>query len=307
MAGRLRHRLEYGAVLALLALARLAPPRAARRLGEALGRLAYRMGVRRRVVEANVSLALGAERDAAGRTAIVRGAYESFGGDLLEFAALAVRPIDATRAVVEFRHLERVEAAREAGRGVVVLTAHMGAFEVGSRAGQLMGLPFVVVMKKLHNPYVDRALARLRGAGGATLLGVTRGGRERVAGRRVLELLRGNAVVGILNDQDVGDTGMLVDFFGQPTWTGVGPVRYAARAGAPLLTGFIHREGGRHVVAFEGPIPLAADDEPSVAGALAEYHRRLEAAVRAHPEQYFWFHRRWNSQPALRERLYGPR
>lgn len=302
----LRHGLEYAGVLVLLGLARLVPPRTARRLGEALGRAVYRLGFRRRVVEANVELALGAERDAEARAAIVRGAYGSFGGDLLEFAALAVRPIAATRAVVEFRHLDRVESARAAGRGVVVLTGHMGAFEIGSRAGELMELPFVVVMKKLRNPYVDRALARLRGAGGATLLGVTRGGRERVAGRRVLELLRENAVVGILNDQDVGETGVLVDFFGQPTWTGVGPVRYAARAGAPLLTGFIHRERDRHVVVFEAPIPLAADDEASVVGALAEYHRRLEAAVRANPEQYFWFHKRWNSQPALRERLYGP-
>lgn len=301
----LRYRVECGAVLALLALLRAVPPRAARRIGRWLGRLVFRLGWRRRVVEANVALAFGGERDAAEQAAIVRGAYESFGGDLLEFAALAVRPIEVTRCVVEFRHLERLAAARGAGRGVVVLTGHMGAFELGSRAGEITGLPFVVVMKRLRNPYVERALERLRGAGGATLVGVTRGGKERVAGRRILEHLEANAVVGILNDQDVGDSGVLVEFFGQPTWTGTGPVRFAARAGAPLLTGFIHREGTRHVMAVDPPIPLAGDDEASVAAALAEYTRRLEAAVRAHPEQYFWFHKRWNSTPALRERLYG--
>ncbi len=305
MAARLRHLIEYAAVVGVLGVLRLVPLRGARRLGAALGRLAFRLRLRRRVVEANVALALGRERSPAEQAAIVRGAYEAFGAGLLEFAALAVRPIEATRAVVEFRCLDRLEAAREAGRGVVALTGHMGAFELGSRAGELTGLPFVVVMKKLHNPYVDRALARLRGAGGATLLGVTRGGKERIAGRRVLEGLRENAIVAILNDQDVGDSGMLVDFFGQPTWTGVGPVRYAARAGAPLLTGFIHHEGDRHVMAIDPPIPLAGDDDASVAAALAEYHRRLEAAVRAHPEQYFWFHKRWNSTPALRERLYA--
>ncbi len=307
MARALRHRLEYAGVLALLGVLRLVPPRAARRLGEAIGRLAFRLRLRRQVVEANVALAFGAERSPAEQAAIVRGAYESFGGNLLEFVALAVRPLGVTRAVVEFRHLERLESARAAGRGVIVLTGHMGAFELGSRVGELTGLPFVVVMKKLRNPYVDRAFARLRGAGGAALLGVTRGGKERVAGRRVLERLRENAVVGILNDQDVGDGGMLMEFFGQPTWTGVGPVRYAARAGAALLTGFIHHEDGRHVVAIDPPITLAGDDDASVAAALAEYTRRLEAAVRAHPEQYFWIHRRWKSQPALRERLYGRR
>ncbi|HEY8368315.1 MAG TPA: hypothetical protein VIM86_03280 [Thermodesulfobacteriota bacterium] len=306
MAVALRHRLEHAAVVVLLALLRFVPPATARRIGEWLGRLAFRLGLRRRIVEANVALAFGAERTPAELAAIVRGAYESFGGNVLEFAALAVRPIEATRAVVEFRHLERLEAARAAGRGVVVLTGHLGAFELGSRVGELTGLPFVVVMKKLSNPYVERALARLRGAGGASLLGVTRGGKERVAGRRVLAHLRENAVVGILNDQDVGDGGLLGEFFGQPTWTGSGPVRFAARAGAALLTGFIHREGGRHIMTVDPPIPVAGDDEASVAAAVAEYNRRLEAAVRAHPEQYFWFHKRWKST-ALRERLYASR
>lgn len=301
----LRHRVEYGGYLVLVALARLLPTRAARPLGAALGRLVYGLGFRRRVVLANLSLALGGERSPADLAVIARRAYEEFGANLFQFAALAVRPLEATRRLVEFRHLERLAEARRAGRGVVVLTAHFGAFELGSRAGALLDFPFVVVMKALANPYIDRAMARMRGGEGATVLGVTRGGKERVAGRRVLALLKQNAVVGVLNDQDVGDGGLEVDFFGQPTWTGVGPVRFAARAGAALLTGFIHREGERHVVEVEPPIPLAGDDDASVAAALREYHRRLEAAARARPEHYLWFHKRWNSQPALRARLYG--
>jgi KDO2-lipid IV(A) lauroyltransferase len=304
MAGGLRHRVEYAGYLAVAGFAGLLRPRTARRVGAALGRFGHRLGLRRRVVEAQVALALP-DRGEAERAAIVRRAYEEFCANLLEFASLAARPLAATREVVEFRHLERLAQARRRGRGVVVLTGHLGAFELGSRAGALLDLPFVAVMKQLRNPYVDRALARLRGGGGATVLGVARGGKERVAGRRVLELLRENAIIGLLNDQDVGSAGIEVPFFGQPTWTGAGPVRFAARAGAALLTGLIYREDGRHVIEVGPPIPLAGDDDASVAAALAEYNRRLEAAIRAHPEQYFWFHKRWNSQPRLRERLYA--
>lgn len=304
---RPRHLAEYAGFRVVLALARRLPPRAARRLGAALGRAAYRLGLRRRVVEANLAFALGAERGPAERAAIARGVLEHFAGNALEFLSLATRPLEATRQVVELRHAERLLAAHAAGRGVVLLTGHLGAFELGSRIGALLGLPFAVVMKGLANPYVDRALARLRGSAGATVLEVTRGGRERVAGRRVLALLRASVVVGILNDQDVGGDGLLVDFFGHPSATGAGPVRFAARAGARLLSGFIYRESGRHVMDVGPEIPLAGTDDAAVAAALAEYSRRLEAAVRAHPEQYFWLHRRWKSQPALRERLYAAR
>jgi KDO2-lipid IV(A) lauroyltransferase len=303
----LRHLAEYAGFGLLLAFARLLPPRAARGLGVALGRLAYRLGVRRRVVEANLAFALGGERDETERAAIAKGVFEHFGGSALEFLSLAARPLEATRRVVEWRHPERLVAACAAGRGVVLLTGHLGAFEIGSRGGALLGIPFAVVMKGLANPYVNRALARLRGGAGATVIEVTRGGRERVAGRRVLALLRANVVVGILNDQDVGSDGVLVDFFGHPSATGAGPVRFAARTGAPLLSGLTYRENGRHVMEIGPEIPLAGRDDASVAAALAEYNRRLEAAVRAHPEQYFWLHKRWKSQPALRERLYAAR
>lgn len=306
-AGRPRHLAEYAGFCLLLALARLLPPAAARRLGVWLGRLAHRLGLRRRTVEANLAYALGAAGDTRARAALVRSVFEHFGGASLEFLSLALRPLEATRCVVELRHVERLHAARAAGRGVVLLTGHLGAFELGSRAGALLGIPFAVVMKGLANPYIDRALARLRGSAGATVLEVTRGGRERVAGRRVLALLRANTVVGILNDQDVGADGLVVDFFGRPTATGAGPIRFAARTGAPLLTGFIYRENGRHVIECGPEIPLAGADDAAVAEALAEYNLRLEAAIRRHPEQYFWFHKRWKSQPALRERLYAAR
>ncbi|HWP35684.1 MAG TPA: lysophospholipid acyltransferase family protein, partial [Thermodesulfobacteriota bacterium] len=257
--------------------------------------------------EGNLAYALGAERRPEELAAIAQGVYEHFGGGLLEFVSLSARPLETIRRAVELRHVERLAAAVAAGRGAVLLSAHLGAFEVGSFLGALVGVPYAVVMKRLANPYIHRAVVRLRARLGATVLTVTRAGRERTAGREVLALLRRGGVVGVLNDQDVGGDGVVVDFFGRLTATGVGPVRFAARAGAALLPTLVYREGERHVIEFLPEIPVGGTDEASVAAAVFEYSRRLEAAVRERPEQYFWFHKRWKSQPALRERLYATR
>lgn len=290
-----RHRLEYGLLLAAKGIARALPHLAARRLGEALGGAAAVLDRHhRRVAEENLAAAFPAWRsDEVARAA--RACYRHFGGAL--FDALSVARFDRGELCrrVESSGWEHLEAAAAGGRGVLVMGAHLGSWEVVALAIGALRAPLASVGRAADNPFVDRELQRLRTRFDNVSLD------KHGAVRRMLRTLAQGGQVGLLIDQRVRPAdGIAVPFFGRPAWTSPLLARLALRTGAPIVPAFgDHRPGGRYRVWFEPPIAASGAESDA---AVAELTRRclaeVEAAVRRAPAQWLWLHERWKGAPA---------
>lgn len=284
------HALETLLVRALAGGVRTLPWERSLALGERLGDLAHGLRLRRRVAEDNLVHALP-ERSAAERAAILRAHYRELGRVVVEYARLAeLARAPRGRVVAEVRGLEHLEAAR--GRGAILLTGHFGNFELlGATLGQMH--PVDEIVRPLSNPGVEAILARERAHAGLTSISADRGIR------RVFESLRAGRWVAMVGDQDARRHGVFVPFLNRPASTALGPARIALATGAPIIMGFVTREpGGRLLLDVEPPLEIQDPAAADAALRLTALHTaRLEARVRAHPEMWFWLHRRWKTKP----------
>ena len=289
----MRDRIEDAGVAAAATLASRLSPRAAERVGRALGRAAHALGVRRAVARANVARALTDLPPAAVHD-LVRRHYEHLGISVLEFMGLRALNREALAARTDLQGTDQVAAALAAGRGAIVAAGHFGNWEIGGAGCAAHGLPVTFVVQPLRNPRVDARLDALRR--GAGIVTVSRG----MALRRVRAALAANHLVFIMCDQDARRHGLFVPFFGIPASTPRGAAQMALRFRAPMLTAFSERmPDGRMRVAFGAALeaPAEVTEETAVEVMLRGFNARLEAAVRAAPEQYWWAHRRWKTPP----------
>lgn len=293
---RLRHRLEYAAFRSVLAGSDLLSDERAAAAGAALGRLGYPLGLRRDIVEGNLRIAFpraGAEW--IERTA--RASYEHLGRETMMMLRLATMTREAliarTRTINE-------DAARQAiarGRGVVVVAGHLGNWEIGAAMMAARGYAVDVIAKRSANPlFYDKVLSARERLG----VGVIDFQR---ATRQALGALRAGRAVAFAADQHAGRSGLWVPFFGRLASTYRGPALMALRTGAAMFLSIPLRQAdGTYEITLE-PIPIerTGDMDRDVLRLTETYTRRLEEAVRAHPEQYVWQHRRWRDPPAGRE------
>jgi KDO2-lipid IV(A) lauroyltransferase len=282
----------YGVRVAAVA-ARLLPRRWALAFGRAIGRGAYALGLRRQVYAANLARAFGTDLDAPARAQIARRAYAHLGQSGIEFLRLPRCGADWLRAHVEFADVGHLEAARARGCGVIIASGHLGGWEVGGAALAARGFPVTFVVQRLRNRRVDALVNGIRRAAGIEV--IERG----MALRGVHAALAANRAVFMMCDQDARQRGVFVPFFGHLASTPKGAAQLAIRTGAAFVPAFIVRGEGDTFAGRFTPavIPPAGDEAAAVAALLGEFNRRLEAAIRTAPEQYFWGHRRWKTAP----------
>jgi len=294
--GRLRERLEFlGAMAVVLPVGSLPEPLAFA-LGRLLGRLWYALDARHRAIALeNLARAFGSRTTAAEREALARNHFVHLGYTFVETCRLRGLTWARLGQVVQVEGLEHLARARERGRGVMVVTAHFGSWEVLGRAAPLLGEAIAFVARPLDNPLLEAWIAGIRTAGGNQII------QKRHAIRRVVERLRGGGTVAMLIDQNVArEHGVFVDFFGVPACTTTAATLAARRAGAALLPAVCPRRSpGRFTVRIGKEIPVAVthDRRRDILATTAEATAALEAFIREHPEQWFWVHRRWKTQP----------
>jgi len=285
---------EFRLARALTAgLARL--PRGAMPLaGATLGELARGpLHVRRAVVEAQIGAAFP-ERPASWVVGTARACYRHFGREAAEMARLwRVGSTDlAERTAGGDAALTRYRESVAPGRGAIVVTGHAGNWEMAGAFLAARGCVVAAVVKRLRNRRLDRMLEEARRAAGVRSLFAER------AARSLGGVLDDGALVAMVADQDAGGRGTFVPFLGRPASTFTGPARLALTHSVPLLFGGLLRERAGYRAILE-PVWLPSDG-PRTAGELtARWVGRLEELVRRAPEQYFWFHRRWKTQPAV--------
>ncbi|HSE03980.1 MAG TPA: lysophospholipid acyltransferase family protein [Methylomirabilota bacterium] len=259
-----------------------------RRLGDALWWLLPR---RRAIALANLRRSFGAERSETDLRRLGRRSFQHLGMNLVEICRYLLRPTDVMLSRVRVQGREYMQAAAASGRGVLVLTAHYGNWELLGAAHALTGMPASIVTRPLDHPALDDLADRLRRRSGAELI------VKRQAVREVLSALRRQRMVGILLDQNATRAeGVFVPFFGTPASTSKGLALLALRTGAPVVPIFLRREpDGSHCMDVGPPVPPPPDG--LVTTYTATFNRVIEAAIRRAPEQWLWIHDRWRTRP----------
>jgi KDO2-lipid IV(A) lauroyltransferase len=261
-------------------------------IGRRLGNLAWYVLPRRRAItRANLIRAFGDEVSPAEIERLARGSFEHFGMNLAEVCVLLFRPRGAILARVELAGHEHVEKAAAEGKGILLLSAHLGNWELLAPSHALTAFALSIVVRPLDEPILQRLAERFRLRSGVELIA------KRNALRDILKALRQGRMVGMLLDQNSSRAeGVFVPFFRVPASTSKGLATISLRTGAPVVPVFIRRiAGGRHRVEFDAAVPRPNDGEPMTY--TAEFNRVIESAIRRAPEQWFWMHERWRTQP----------
>jgi KDO2-lipid IV(A) lauroyltransferase len=294
---RFHHRVEYLGLLCVNKAFRALPHSAALKLGAGLGSAAFNvLRVRRQVVESNAAAALGCAPGGDAVKALGTRCYQNLGMTLAELARLPRLGRAGLAGLVTVEGTENLDRALANGRGAVLATGHFGNWELMGAALAQRGYPMHFLVGHQSNRLVDDMLNSLRSSFG---IGIVRHGAHV---REVLRLLRRNQFIAMLCDHDAGRKGLMVDFFGMPASAALGPAVFAARSGAPLMMGFIARDGGgRHHVNLTSPIDIRSDCDPAeaVAAATQRLAKTVEDHVRRRPDHWYWVHRRWKTASAV--------
>jgi Kdo2-lipid IVA lauroyltransferase/acyltransferase len=294
---------EFAVVWVFVHLLRWMPRRWARAAGAGIASIAFRLlGRLRRTGLRNLALAFSdlSEQD---RTVILRGVYRNLGYQLAEFCQMPRYTAERAGAFIRYEGLEHYLAARERGKGVLVLTGHLGAWELSSFFHSLAGYPMGMVIRRLDNPLVDRFVNRVRCLHGNRVI------HKNDFARGLIASMRANETVGILMDTNMTPPqGVFVPFFGVEACTASGLARVAAKTGAAVVPGFLLWEQSeqRYVLRFGPRVELVSTDdlEQDAIANTACFTAILEAYIRAYPEQWLWMHRRWKTRRPGEQGIY---
>jgi len=197
-------------------------------------------------------------------------------------------------------HLERImtiaspellEKAREPRKGVILITAHFGNWELGAvKVGLAAKAPLTVIVQEQSNRYVNDFINRARAVFG------NRPVLMRDSPREIIRALRRNEFVGIVADQSAAQEALRVRFFGRLTPTHEGPAIFCLRTGAPIVMAYATRlPNGLYAAELE-EVDLSGiegTDEEKIREITQRHVSALEAYIRKHPGQWLWLHKRW--------------
>jgi KDO2-lipid IV(A) lauroyltransferase len=262
--------------------------------------LAYRIDRRHReVARENLRHAYPTASEAA-IDRHVRAVYQHFCTVLVEMVQIPRRlHVSNWRQHLELVHGDRVVGGLTNGRAMLIVTGHFGNWEMAGYALGLFGFRTYAVARRIDNPHLDNFLARFRSGTGQTILD------KNTDYDRIQQVLRDGGAIAMLSDQDAGQRGMFVDFFGRPASTFKSIALLALEYNAALVVVGVPKVGEPmryQVVSEEVILPEEYAHRPDAAKAITQrYTAALERLVRRSLGQYFWLHRRWKHQPPVKK------
>ena len=265
-------------------------------VGSRMGRGAYYFSGRlRRTGHRNLELAFP-ELTQNERGHLLRGCFENLGRLLGVFSQFATADLQTLQSIIECEGLEHIDAARVSGRGIILFTGHVGAWELSSFALSLFGYPLSFLVRRIDNPKIEALVdARRERLGNRTI-------DKRSAARAMLQILHEGGTLGILVDLNTLDReGIFVDFFGVPASTTFMLAKLALRTEAAVLPVFAPWDPKRRrfLLKIDEPLCVArsGDDEEDVRRLTQQFTAVVEKYVRRHPDQWLWIHQRWKTRP----------
>lgn len=270
-----------------------------RRLGLFFGALLFHVvPIRRRLADQQLAFCFP-DWSASKRRAVLKQAYQHLcltvaeGGLMAELARGG--PLEALPPWFSHTGFEHFEAAGRANKGTIVITAHLGNWDLFGVIYALLGVKLNIVARDISNKAANKRWIALRESSGLKQISAH---RRQGSLKQILTALRNNEVVALVLDQNMSrEKGVFVDFFGQQACTLDLAAVLAKRTGAPVIAAFMIRQpDGSHHAVIHPPISFEPGPD-DVTVATQRYTKLIEDQVRAHPEQWLWLHRRWKTRP----------
>ena len=303
--GTLQTFVEYAAAKSVLVTLGHLPPPIAMNLGRAMGKLAYTLaGNLRQTGAKNLQLAFP-EKSGAERQALLRECFDSLGRQLGFFSQFATRSLDELKSLIEPHGLEHLDAAKANmnSGGLLLFTAHLGAWELTSFGPALFGHRFSFLVRRIDNPKIENFVDQVR----------IRFGNETIdklsAARSMLKILRSQGVLGLLPDLNALDTeAIFVDFFGVPAATNFIMAKLALRTKSPIIPIFApwSEEKRKYLLLVGPPVSFAptGDEDEDVRALTTTLSQLIESTIRRYPGQWLWIHKRWKTRPKGEPAIY---
>jgi KDO2-lipid IV(A) lauroyltransferase len=289
-AQRLRYRAEAGIFFAFMTFFRVLGVDRASALGGFIGRNIFaRMKVTRRAHQNLV--AAYPDKSAGEIDTILADMCDNLGRTIAEYAHLDAFSTKGESPRLAIENAERIDAAISTGKSIIFVSGHFANWEILPIAAASLGIEGAAVYRPINNPYLDRWMVKQRTANGPREM-ISKGARGT---RRIFTLLRGRIPIFILADQKTNE-GIPAKFFGRMAMTTPVPAALALKLDAVLLPVSNLRVGGaRFRVSVHEPISYepSGDQERDVLLLSQQINDAIEDAVRAHPSQWLWIHRRW--------------
>ncbi|HNR39055.1 MAG TPA: lysophospholipid acyltransferase family protein [Acidobacteriota bacterium] len=298
MASKRSDALLYGFGRGIMTLLYVLPLGAAIGFTRWVAGLYFRLDRRhQRIADVNLSIAFP-DMTPARRQQVARDSYRNL-GEMLALIAHFPRLRDRKRLskLVRYDFTDEYVKFKAENRPVLILTAHLGCWELLSFAHGVFHRPIHYLYRPLDNPRIDNALLRYRGLSGNQAIS------KRDASRKVLRALASGADVGILADQNVQEReGVFVDFFGKKACMTSGLALLALRSGAAVIPSFLvpdPERRTRYLIHALPSIPVrnTGNTEADVLENTSRYARCIEEAIRQWPDRWLWGHRRWKTRP----------
>lgn len=311
-----RWRLEFLAFRIIVCLIECLPLRTSVRVATGLAKFVHyglpRKWSRYHVSRENLRTAFGAEVDEAWINQTVYRMWVHLFRTVVELVQSRRKLHRQTyHEICQFVDLSYTNESILSGRPVLLLGGHFGNWEVANGLFGVWGFPMGVVAREMDNPLLDGWFRQYRESFGHRLL------QKKGDFDSLLEVLKRGGNVALLGDQDAGSRGLFVDFFGHPASTYKSIALLALEFDALVMVGaavrlpddFTHRNWARFLIDAEDVIdPRTLTSGDPVGEITRRYTSALERMIRRTPEQYFWLHRRWKSEPRARrntQRLAG--
>jgi len=264
-------------------------------LGGKLGVLLFFLLKRQRLLTIeNLTSVFGKDMSEAEIFNTAKAVFRNLGkgaAEFINFPKINSRNIDK---LVETDGFEKIDKALAGKKGCIILSCHLGNWELSAAYTSLKGYPANAIVRPLRDERFDRFVNNMRSSKGLCII------PRESSFKKIIGILKSNQIVGILPDQDIDSVdGVFVNFFNRRAYTPTGPALLATVSGSPIIPVFCIRQNGKHKFIVEEPIELTitGDKEKDILLNTQKWSDVTERYIRRYPEQWVWMHRRWKTQP----------
>ncbi len=286
--------LEYFLVIIFILFIRSLPYRWALQVGSGLGALVFRAwGKRRQITIQNLVKAFPDKNHAEVRT-IALNVYRNIGKTLIEFIRAGAWDREQLLSQVSFAGRENLDAALAKGKGVILLAAHFGNWEVLGMIASAAGYKINVLARPLDNLLLDKVVNNIRSKFGTWIITNSNSIKD------VMKVLRKNESIGILMDQNLYENATFVDFFGElAATTPIIPLLSQKTGAAIIPIRLLRLKNNMFKIIIEPELKFKdiADRQEYVKVNTRRCNEVIEQWIKLDPEQWFWVHNRWKTRP----------